>query len=114
VCARARDRWDSLDLTEAANLARTLADIESQQVKLDAEGHVLTNERGTQVANPRHAIIETLTRRAVALSRALHVHAEAKQGKAKLQGGALEKQRQAGQVLDDSDDGLIAGIGARH
>ena len=108
VMARARERWDELDLTNAANLARTMADIEKLQKDLDLEGHVLKNDRGTPVANPIHAVIETLTRRSVALQRTLHVHAEAKQGKAKLQGGALQKQRDAQQTLAGADDDLIA------
>lgn len=107
VSARAREKWDVLDLTHAANLARTLADIEKLQFTLDVDGHTSTNAKGTIVANPVHAIIETLTRRSVALSRALHVHAEAKQGKAKLQGRALEKQRDAGRALEESDDDLV-------
>jgi hypothetical protein len=85
-----------------------LADVEKLQERLDTEGHTLVNERGTVVANPVHAIIETLTRRVVALQRALHVHAEAKQGPSKLQGKALAKQREAGATLADADDELIA------
>lgn len=85
VTARARNKWDQLDLIVAGNLARAMRDVEREQVRLDEEGAVIENLKGTPVANPRHAVIETLTRRVVALSRALHVHAEAKQGPSKLQ-----------------------------
>jgi hypothetical protein len=114
VRARARDKWDELDLIHAVNLARTLADIDKLQFALDMDGHTTTNLKGTEVANPTHTIIETLTRRSVALSRALHVHAEAKQGKAKLQGKALESQRNAEHAVGGSDGDLIPQPAARH
>jgi phage terminase small subunit len=108
VCARARNKWDDHDLAVAAGLARCLADIETYQTRLDAEGAVIENAKGTMVANPLFAILETLSRRAVALSRMLHVHPEAKQGKSRDQGKALKAERDAGMVADDLDDDLIA------
>ena len=114
VRARTRDNWDELDLIHAVNLARTLADIEKLQLALGTDGHMMENQKGTIVANPIHLIIETLTRRSVALSRALHVHAEAKQGKAKLQGKALESQRLAEQTIVDADNDLVPRAVARH
>jgi phage terminase small subunit len=110
IGARARDKWDAADLAHAANLARCQADIEDMQTRLEAEGHVIENARGTMVANPRHSILETLSRRAVYLSKLLHVHPEAKQGEAKDQGKALNAQRKAGQVSQDADDDLMPGL----
>ena len=110
--ARARNKWDAHDLAIAANLARSMADLEKLQEQLDREGHTVENARGTPVANPAHTVLETLTRRVVALSRTLHVHAEAKQGPAKLQGKAKAAQDEAAEIagrLDDEDD-LIPGI----
>ena len=100
VCARARDRWDDHDLALAGNLARSMADLEKLQAALDLEGHTMLNAKGTPVANPTHTVLETLTRRVVALSRALHVHAEAKDGESREQGKTLGKQREAGKSLD--------------
>lgn len=106
VRARAKDTWTDIDLVHAANLARTQADIEKNQEMLDLEGFTLTNERGTVVANPRHSILETLSRRAVALSRSLQVHAHATVGdsheavkKNKAQANA---QKTAQKIADDS------------
>jgi hypothetical protein len=90
VTARARDTWTDTDLTTAANLARTQADIEILQAKLDAEGYVLAGK-----ANPVAALVETLSRRAVALSRVLHVHAQATVGRSEDAAKALENERKA-------------------
>ena len=95
VLARARDKWDTADLEIAGNLARCKADIERLQTEIDAEGDVIENARGTPVMNPKHTLLETLSRRAVALSRMLHVHAEAKNGRAQDQGNKLQEQRKA-------------------
>lgn len=113
VRARARDSWTDIDLVHAANLARTQADIEKVQEELDREGFTLVNDRGTVVANPKHSILETLSRRAVALSRSLQVHAHATQGdsheqvkKNKAQAKALE----AAEAI--ADNPLIPGLRA--
>lgn len=99
MLARARDTWTEIDLTTAATLARTQADIEALQAALDAEGYMV----GEKV-NPRHAVIETLTRRAVALARVLHVHAEATVGKSEDAAKALANERQARASSADGDD----------
>lgn len=100
VEARPRDRWDNADLEIAANLARCKADIERLQTEIDGEGDVIENARGTPVMNPKHTLLETLSRRAVALSRMLHVHAEAKQGPSKNQGKALAAERGAKEAVE--------------
>jgi hypothetical protein len=78
VTARARDTWTQIDLTTAANLARTQADVERLQKQLDAEGYMLGDK-----ANPLVIVVNTLSRRALSLARALHVHAEATVGAVK-------------------------------
>ncbi len=77
IRARARDEWSAIDLHHAANLTRCLADIERISAEIAKDGDTYTNERGTQCANPKHAILETLSRRGVALTRLLHLHAQA-------------------------------------
>jgi len=108
VRARARNKWTEADYEMAANLARCKYDIERIQLEIYAEGDVVENFRGTMVVNPKHTLLETLSRRAVALSRMLHVHAEATIGKAKDQPKGNAIQRKAEEIVDNLDDGLIA------
>ena len=108
VRARAYDTWNDVDLAHAANLARTQADIEAVQADIDAEGFTLRNERGTVVANPKHSILETLSRRAVALSRMIHVHANATVGESREQPAKNKAQAKARQIHQSNDDDLIA------
>lgn len=105
VGARARDTWNDSDLTTAANLARTQADIELIQAKLDAEGYVVEGK-----INPKAKLVETLSRRAVALSRVLHVHAEATQGRSRDAGKTLALEKQAAAAAGEHDD-LIPTMG---
>ncbi|RXT63054.1 TerS protein [Pseudomonas syringae] len=104
VRARARNSWTDSDLVMAGNLARCLSDIERLQKEIDIEGDVIANERKTQVINPKHSLLETLSRRAVALSRTLQVHAQATQGDSRDQGKKATKQRAAEKVLAEQDD----------
>ena len=97
MLARARDTWTEVDLTTAATLARTQADIEALHGDLAAAGYLLGDK-----PHPLAAVVETLTRRAVALTRVLHVHAEATVGKSEDAAKALELERNARQ--DDGDD----------
>ena len=107
--ARAADRWNNSDLETAAELARTKAKIERMNVELEFEGDIITNERGTPIVNPKNALLETLTRRLVALSRMLQVHAEATQGKSRDQVPANKAQAAASKIAGEfADDDLIA------
>lgn len=100
--ARARDTWTDIDLTTAATLARTQADIEKLQADVEKEGFTIPSGNGTPIINPKHKLLETMTRRAVALSRVLHVHAEATVGKSEDAAKALANERAA--AADDDDD----------
>lgn len=109
VNARARDRWNDADLELAANLARCKADIERIHAELEEEGDTIKNDRGTMIVNPKHTLLETLNRRAVALSKALQVHAEATQGKSREQVKANKAQKSATETLKKAaKEGLIA------
>lgn len=101
--------WTEPDLIHAAELARTQATIEKLNAELAEEGFTLINDRGTTVANPKHSILETLTRRSIALSRFLQIHSLATNGASKQQKGkntAHQDARQALSIADDDD--LIA------
>lgn len=73
VRARARDEWLDVDLVVAGQLAQCQADISHQDVLLRAEGSIVTNERGTQIMNPRATLMENLARREMALMRTLRM-----------------------------------------
>ncbi len=110
---RARDftAWTQVDLYHAANLAICLSEIESERRVLRQEGHVIENGKGNPVQNPRHQVIEVLSRRSVALSRMLHVHPEATQGESRHQKERNSKGRETAQKVSDQvddSDGLIA------
>lgn len=97
MLARARDTWTEVDLTTAATLARSQADIEDLHAKLAAAGYMLGDK-----PHPLAAVVETLARRIVALTRVLHVHAEATVGKSEDAAKALDLERKARQ--DEGDD----------
>jgi hypothetical protein len=107
ISARARDTWNESDLAIAANLARSRADIERISFELEMEGDVLQNTRGTMVANPKHQILEVLSRRTVNLARMLHVHASATLGDPRDNAKAGAAERAAEAAADDLDDDLI-------
>ncbi|MCZ8395892.1 TerS protein [Achromobacter ruhlandii] len=88
MTARARDTWTDIDLAHAANLSRAQADIERLHQALAAELDITDDD-----INPKHKLIETLTRRAVALARMLHVHAQATVGRSQDAAKALQNER---------------------
>lgn len=104
VVARARETWTTADLATAAVLARTRADIEQLQSEVDQEGFTIPGGKGVPIVNPKHKLLETMTRRAVSLSRVLHVHAEAVIGRSRDAANALHNERQAALDLEDDDD----------
>jgi hypothetical protein len=110
VCARARDEWSKVDLMHAANLARCLADIERISGEINAQGDTLENARGTCVANPKHMLLEILSRRAVALTRLLHLHAAALARPSQVinQREAEADARTTVEAIRDNDDDLLA------
>ena len=113
VCARARDSWNDVDLAKAANLARCQADIERISGELHGEGDTLVNERGTVVMNPKHSLLETLTRREIALSRVIHVHAEATVGESRDSSKSATAQKDAKKAAEAVEStGLIPGLRA--
>lgn len=87
---RPRHKWNDADLAIAAILARAQFDVHRLQREIEAEGDVIDGK-----VNPKHALVDKLARRVMALSRLLHVHPEATQGRAREQGNALEAEREA-------------------
>ena len=87
---RPRHKWNTADLATAAMLARAQFDVERLQREIETEGDIVDGK-----VNPKHGLIDKLGRRIVTLSRLLHVHPEATQGRAREQGNALEAERDA-------------------
>lgn|GEM_PF-283997 len=104
IANRARDRWNELDLTNAAELARMFADIERLRAIIAAEGDIVRGK-----PHPAHKLLESTGRRAIALSRVLHVHPEATEGRARDGGNALQQEQQA-RTAARVDDDLIPGV----
>ena len=98
VTSRARDTWTAVDLCTAGNMARSQADIERLQKVIDANGYVMEDGK----LNPAAVLVETLTKRTIALARALHVHAVATVGASEDGRKALANERSAAQ--DEYDD----------
>lgn len=109
VRARARDEWSEADLVVAAQLARCLHDIETEQEQLDVEGTVTKNDRGTLVANPRVSVLEQFARREMALMRTLRMGGRIA-GDARDETGKRKIERQARKVREElaEDDELLA------
>jgi hypothetical protein len=106
VRARARQEWNEADLVNAGNMARAMADIERIQRELDEEGDILVNERGTQVVNPKHTLIEQLSRRIMALQRLLGMQAVTSgNARDKVKARSAEASaRETVKALQDEDD----------
>ena len=77
IC-RLPEQWHEADLINAANLARCYGEIEQQRARLYREGDMVGDPPRL---NPRHGLIETLNRRALAIVRVLQLHGVATIGK---------------------------------
>ena len=108
IRARAREEWTEADLIVAAQLARTMSDIETESAKLDLEGSVIENGRGTPVMNPRHSVMEQLARREMALMRSLQMTGTARGDKREL-ANKRDLERGARKAREElSDNELLA------
>lgn len=99
--ARPRSTWTGVDLFHAANLARTMADIELLQSAVDSDGLIVENK-----INPAAELLEKLSRRAMSLSRMIHVHTLATVGRSGDAAGLAALERDA-RAQHHEDDGLI-------
>jgi hypothetical protein len=99
----ARSEWTAHQLEIAAMLARTMADLNREQMLLREEGAVMTTERGTPVVNPRKTVVQMHASSILSFRRSLSLHARAQGGEArdvaKRRRGA--KEIEAGEPLED-------------
>ncbi len=100
--ARAREGWRDFDLLIVAKAVRLEADIRRYQQTLDAEGAVVTNDRGTPIVNPFLTVIDSLQRQQLALIRSLSLNQQAQDPRTlNGQGTEQTKLRKAVNSFDD-------------
>ena len=105
--ARAREDWRDMDLLLLAKVVRMEADIRKHQDTLDRSGVLIQNKRGTLVANPLLAVIDTLQRQQMAVIRSMSLNQQASDPR--TLNGAAKASNDARQTINGfSDDGLIA------
>lgn len=108
--ARAREEWSQIDLQHAGNLVRTMSDVERLSREIAVEGDVLRTG-DISYLNPKHRLLEQMTRRAVALTRLLHLHAGTLiDDPGKLAGMRRQEKeaRESQEALLGADDDLLA------
>ena len=87
---RPRDRWNDLDLANAAELAMLHDDMARLRALIRCQGDIDDGK-----PHPAYRLLDTAGRRSIALSRLLHVHPEATEGRSRDAGNALANERQA-------------------
>jgi hypothetical protein len=112
VAGRAPAEWSTPDLLLAVNLARCFHDVERISAEVRIEGDTVTTARGGVAVNPKHSLLEVLSRRSVALMKMLHLHAQARNGRPEEQlkkRGVVEAARGAIERATEGDeDDLLA------
>jgi len=103
IAARAYDTWNDSDLEVAGQLARCRADIEMLQADIDREGNFLGDKE-----NPKHKLLDTLTKRGISLARLLHIHASGTIGQARDTGKRTRLMKDVVDSLPKDDDDLLA------
>lgn len=100
VTARPRGTWGDVDLASAANLARCQSNIETLEALIERDGLIVGDK-----PHPACELVEKLSRRALALTRAIAVNTVATVGKSEdiAKGAALERRARQ----DDGGDDLI-------
>ena len=105
--ARAREDWRDMDLLLLAKVVRMEADIRKHQDTLDRSGVLIQNKRGTLIANPLLAVIDTLQRQQMAVIRSMSLNQQASDPR--TLNGSAKASNDARQTINGfSDDGLIA------
>lgn len=103
----ARSEWTAHQLEIAAFLARTMADLESDQRKMREEGPILLTDKGTPVVNPRKTVIQMNASNILSYRRSLSLHARAQGGEAR----DVAKRRDMAKGIETDnplDDDLLA------
>lgn len=75
--------WTKPDIAKAVELAKTMATIERLHKQIAKEGDIIIDMNGKEIEHPAHKLLDSVTKRIIALSRSIHIHAEATQGRAR-------------------------------
>jgi hypothetical protein len=99
----ARSEWTAHQLELAALLARTVADLNREQLAMRQEGTVLTTDKGTPVVNPRKTVIQMHASTILSYRRSLGLNARAQGGEARdiAKRRTMAKQIEADNPLED-------------
>ena len=99
----ARSEWTAHQLELAAMLARTMSDLNQEQIAMRREGSVAMSEKGTPVINPRKTAIQMHYSNIHSARRSLSLHARAQGGEARdvAKRRDLTKEAEAGFISDD-------------
>ena len=97
----ARSEWTAHQLELAAMLARTMADLNREQMALRQEGAVAASERGTPVVNPRKAVVQMHAATILSFRRSLSLHARARKAARRetLRKGVLARRQSRQTIL---------------
>ena len=105
--ARPREDWRDMDLLLLAKVVRMEADIRGYLAKVQIQGTIVENQRGTEIPNPLLAVIDTVERRQLAVIRSMSLNQQASDPR--TINGAAKNAQNAKAVIDDaSAGGLIA------
>jgi hypothetical protein len=80
-------------------LARTMADLNREQMLLREEGAVMMTERGTPVVNPRKTVVQMHVSSILSFRRSLSLHARTQGGEARDVQSGVEVRRKSRQVI---------------
>jgi hypothetical protein len=100
----AKADWTRHSLDLAAFLARMMADLESQQRQLFAEGPVITRPGGSLGPNPRNRVVASLQSQVLAFRRSLGLTARLKLGGTRDVARLRDANRRTERAADGSDD----------
>lgn len=100
----AKADWSPHKLDMAAILARTMADLASEQRQLGTEGAVLQRNDGSQRSNPRLRIVNGLHGQVLAIRRSLGLTGRAKAGSTRDAVRLREANRRTERAADGGHD----------
>jgi phage terminase small subunit len=113
INSKRRSAWTPADLLVACQLCRDLAAVDVLSQELETYGAVLEDAKGKRYSNPAARLLDAATRRTLAASKHLQIHAHATQGRSQEQRGKNETARALQDKVTSADD-LIARPGMAH